>query len=108
MRFGIGLGLWAKDEWADLGTSDGSGVPSQHSDSGATSDQGAGPAEGANGSPPGPTPAPLNVIARIGAADSDTKQAVRAYAASKGYKVTKRDLANDAAADLNAWMDRRG
>lgn len=69
MRFGIGLALWAKEEWADL--------------------------------------APPSIFARIRTADADTKAAVKEYAQSKGYTVTKSALDAAQAADLNAWMDRR-
>ncbi len=76
MRFGIGLGLWAKDEWADLG--------------------------------PAPAPTAASVIARIGAADDATKDAVKEYAHSKGYVVTRTKLTDAAVADLDGWLDRRG
>ena len=69
MRFGIGLALWAKEEWADL--------------------------------------APPSIFDRIRTADADTKAAVKEYAQSKGYTVTKSALDASQAADLNAWMDRR-
>lgn len=82
MRFGIGLGLWAKDEWNDLGTSAGSGESSAPSSppaapaavadaAGASSghgspDAGDGPTAGDGPSPTDPYIARVNADAELG------------------------------------------
>lgn len=123
MRFGIGLGLWAKDEWNDLGTSapaDGAGqgsagsggtaplagappaVPAGSSEPGtaASSDMGDGPTAGEG-------PSPTDVVNRIRGLEAQLRTDVREYAHSKGYKVTPASLTVKGAADLTAWLDRR-
>lgn len=122
MRFGIGLALWAKDEWNDLGTSDGNAPKPQHT---GTSRDAAGqgatggaspvvPASSGHGSPDagdGPTAgeglSPADIIDRIRKLDEQTRADVKEYARSKGYKVTPVSLTAEGAADLAAWLDRR-
>jgi hypothetical protein len=119
MSLGIGLSLWAKDEWTDLGTS----APTVGADQGTAGSAGtasvagappAVPASSGHGSPdPGdrPTagdgPSPADIVERIRKLDAQTRTDVKEYARSKGYKVTPASLTPDGAADLAAWLDRR-
>lgn len=91
MSLGFGLSLWAKDEWADLTKTEGSGTTSVE----------VGPVERPSAA------TPPDIFDRIRTADADTKAAVKEYAQAKGYTVTKSALDAAQAADLNAWMDRR-
>jgi hypothetical protein len=114
MRFGIGLALWAKDEWNDLGTSTGSGaapVPSSRSAAPAVPSPAAGAFSG-HGSPDqggGPVdgPSPVDVINEIRGLDDQTRRDIKEYAVSKGYKVTPASLTVEGAADLSEWLHRR-
>lgn len=72
------------------------------------------PEDSGHGSPgtgDGPTagdgPSPSDVVERIRTLDSQAKADVKAYARSKGYKVTPVSLTVEGAADLAAWLDRR-
>lgn len=135
MSLGIGLSLWAKDEWNDLGTSGtgaadreaAAGVADQRRSAGAgsepppvpagaqaayqsaeraSSEQGtAASSDMGDGPTAGEGPSPTDVVNRIRGCDSDTKADVRAYAHRKGYTVAS--LTAEGAADLSAWLDRR-
>jgi hypothetical protein len=127
MRLGIGLSLWAKEEWTDLGAGEvvetsatadqeaaggGGGTRSSSSSSAkpaasGSSEQGTAASSDTGDGAGSAAPSPADVINRIRGLDEQTRADVKEYARSKGYKVTPASLTDAGAVDLNGWLDRR-